>query len=67
MQFKFIYTIDNVIPVPRIAGTIGAGNKKPVQDGEKNCPFNIKLELSANQEIFDDSLDTQFFPQPLKY
>ena len=67
VQLKFVYTIDNVIPVPRIAGTIGAGNKKPVQNGEINCPFNIKLELSACQEILDGFLNTQFLPQSIKY
>ena len=67
MQFKFTYTTDNVILVPCIIGSIGAGNRKPVQNGEKNCPPDIKPDLSACQEIPDDFPDTQFLPESFKY
>src|SRR5271157_961737 len=59
MQSQIVNAVDYIVPVPLVAISVGTGNKKPVQNGQKNSPLHIKAEFPFGKMGLDDPSDIQ--------
>ena len=50
MEGEIVDAGDDVIPMPPVAGPVGAGGEEPMEDREEDCPFHIEAELPVQQE-----------------
>ena len=66
VQLNRIGTGNGVISSPAIAIPVGAGCHQPMQDGEKNRSFDIKLESTSLQQSLQRLFDPGLFPQSLE-
>jgi len=66
MQFEILTAAYNQIPLPLITATVRARAKEPVQNRQKDGPFDIELELATLQKTFDGPSDLQVPPQALE-
>jgi len=67
MQIQLLCARYQIVPSPFITETVRAGYHQPMQYGQKDSTFHVKLELSTGQQLLDAGLNPAFFPQPLKH
>lgn len=52
--------------MPLVTTKVRTRSKQPVEDGQKDGPFEIEFKPSGRQKIPDDLLDAQFPPESFK-
>src|SRR5215468_7335274 len=66
MEIKGFGSRNEIVFSPTFGGSIAAAGKKPMQHGQINDPFNIKVVAASLEQRLNDLLNTAFFPEPLK-
>jgi hypothetical protein len=66
MQLEILAAAHNQIPLPLITATVRARDKEPVQNRQKDGPFDIELELATLQKASNSPSDLQIPPQALE-
>jgi hypothetical protein len=66
VQGDIFHSVDGIVSSPPIGVAIGSGTAQPMQDGKKDCPLHIELELAPGQQLFDDLRNPEFLPDSLK-
>jgi hypothetical protein len=66
VQVQIADTLDGVVVLPLLGGTVAAGREEPMQDGEEDSSLDGKLEAPAFEQGCQDLVDGAFLPEPLE-
>jgi len=55
-----------IVSSPLVTESVGATGKKPMHHGKEDCSFHIEPEKPLSQNVSQDFLDAQLFPEPLE-
>ena len=66
MEGEVVNPMDDVIPMPPVAGPVGARGEEPMHNREEDGPFYLEAELPPREEAMKDSVDPHLFPKPLE-
>jgi hypothetical protein len=66
VQLQVGNTVDAVVVAPLLAGTVGAGDRQPVQNGEEDRVLDRKREATFSQQLLQHRAAVGVAPQPLE-
>src|SRR5450759_2859579 len=66
MERQTLHPVDDVVPMPPVAGPGGTGREEPVQDRQENRSFYSKAEPPVREKTMKYPANPQFLPEPLE-
>ena len=66
MERQTLHPVDDVLPMPPVAGPVGTGGEEPVQDRQENGSFYIEAELPPGEKTMKYPVHPHLFPEPLE-
>ena len=66
MEGDYVHPVDGVVSPPLITRTVRAGDEEAMEDGKKDRPFDVKLELATCKQPLDNGWQAKLIPQTFK-
>jgi len=66
VQRKALNPGNGIVTPPPFTRTVGAGDEKPMEYGEKNRPLHIELKPSCRQPRVDHPVNAELLPEPFE-
>ena len=64
VEGKLVDAGNDVVPMPPVAGPVGAGGEEPMKDRQEDRPLHVEAELPVCEKTAENGVDLKLLPEP---
>ena len=66
MKLQGVTSVELIIRLPFVGGSVAAGIREPMKNGEKNSSFDVEFIATSLEKLLDDMLAAGLAPEPFE-